>query len=417
MADDMKQAAIKELARRELARRAETAPKEIIQETQKKPMFSASDYNLTDIYATPKGLSPLQQAMQTATRGVSSGLGGIVPGGEITVRKPELAGRTAGAILAPVGSLAGLGGEFLGRELAPEGKEDIGQAIGGLAGGVLGESAVAGAKKLTSKVAGNIINSMIKPKQSAFQYGKNPGKTVADLGITGNSLEDLGENIGKVMQSKMDELTSVLTSPKNIKTKVDYANAINVVEDAISNLKKAPRTNASIIGKVQDFRDDLLSLTRGKAGKFKSTLTSLTPEEALEMKRVTGNAAKWTGSDTPAEFQGLVHKVYHEMRKAMERAVPETAKINNDIANLIGASRAIPGAVARGSKLMLPLSAKTVFSGLGGGLLTGGSPIGAAVGMGVEKALSSPVTGTRIAKQLAKFSGNKGKFLTALMGK
>ena len=376
------------------------------------PMLDPKEFMTQDIFATPKGLTPVQSAVQTAKRGMGSALGSFVPGGEITAKRPEMAARTAGAILAPVGSLTGLAGEKIGKELAPEGKEGLGRAIGGITGGIAGEGAVMGARKLAGSAAGKIINSILKPKTAAFKYGRNPGKTVAKLGIVGNSVEDFGQNIGKTIQTKLDDLGNILKVPQNVAKKINYTKAVNILDDTIDDLGKSPKMNKTIISKMQDLKDDLLALAT-KTGK--KNIKKLTPEEALNMKRVTGNAAKWTGTDTPAEFQGLIHKMYHAMRKAMEKAIPETAQINDDIANLIGAQRAIPGAVARAEKAgpMGLFKLRTALAGGAGALLGGGTP-GAVAGIAAEKIASSPPVATRAARTLAKFGRNPGKLLSAL---
>ena len=50
-------------------------------------------------------------------------------------------------------------------------------------------------KHFKKETAPRFINSLIKPKQADFSYGKNPGRTVSELGITGNNLSDFANNI------------------------------------------------------------------------------------------------------------------------------------------------------------------------------------------------------------------------------
>jgi hypothetical protein len=48
---------------------------------------------------------------------------------------------------------------------------------------------------INKDTAPRIINSLVKPKEAQFAYGKDPGRTVAALGITGNNMEDFANNI------------------------------------------------------------------------------------------------------------------------------------------------------------------------------------------------------------------------------
>lgn len=329
-------------------------------------------------------------------------------GSKMALEKPGLTSLAASGVLAPAGTVGGvIGGELL-RSAVPPKYKDIAEIGGGILGGGLAEAGAMGLRKLATPISGRIINSMIGPSKVAFKYGKNPGKTAARLVRPANSLEQYGKNIDDAIMAKTDELAAIMSSPKNAVKRIDYSEAFNLLDDEIAKLSKAPQTNAAKIEKVKALRDDLFGMAQGQN-------KSLSPEQALDIKRTTGDVAKWTGGDTPPEFEGLVHRIYHKMRTAIESSIKETKGINEDIAGLIGASKAMPGAIARSQRGMLPFMARTAFSGAVPAMAGGGVP-GALLGMGANAALSAPITGTRIARGLARFGSGRGRLLPAMMG-
>ena len=342
----------------------------------------------------PGGQSALEPYFKSpATRGVMN-VAGAVGGPLVAGAAPLTVARTLAG---------GLAGSKVGEMVAPK-TPRLGATIGGLAGAGVAEAggrALGAAMRPVARgLSGRIINSMIGPNKVAFKYGKNPGKTVAKLGIKANSLEELGTNIDAAIKQKISELGAVLAAPQNVSKRFNLSNTLQILDDEILNLQKAPASNKAMLDRLSNLKADILGMTRGAKGR--AFQKSLTPEQALEMKRFLGEQAKWSGGDTPPAFDSLIHKMYHSLRTAIENVIPDTKNINADISGLIGASKAVPGAVARSQRGMLPFMARSAFSG-GVPFLLGGGPIGAAAGMGTNLLLSTPATGTRIAGALAKY--------------
>lgn len=334
---------------------------------------------------------------------------GFVPGGQAAAEpffksEPTRAtmGVGAGLATAPAVTIGGLAGGFIGQAVAPERFEKLGGLAGSLVGGGVGGGVGQVARNISPKIAGGIINSMIKPKSKAFQYGKNPGQEVARLGIKGNSLPQFGQKIQNKIVSLENKLLNI---GKTSNKKVDLQPSLEPIYATLKELKQNPRSNSAIITKVQNLLDDVIGINRNAKGQIisKKTLKGVSVKEAINTKRGIGKIAKFTGTDDPPAYQGLVHKVYHLMKTQIEKSAPETASINSSIANLIGASKAIPNAIAAAEKTPMAglLSVKSALAG-GLGALSGGGPAGALAGIGASKALQAPVTGTRLASLLGK---------------
>jgi hypothetical protein len=75
-------------------------------------------------------------------------------------------------------------------------------AIGGIEAGVA----------ITKDLGPRLINSLVKPRQSNFAYGKNPGRAVSEMGITGNNLEDFGNNVKKARQEVGQQIGDVISN-------------------------------------------------------------------------------------------------------------------------------------------------------------------------------------------------------------
>ena len=293
---------------------------------------------------------------------------GFIPGGRAAASPflKDEATRTAmgigaGLVTAPAATVGSLAGGVLGGAVAPEGRENIGILAGGMIGGGVGAGLGKLGTKLATKSAGGVINSLIKPKNKALQFGKNPGKEVADQGITGNSFEQLGKNIDAKTSSLWSQLKNTVTKSKK---KVDLSPALKPVQETLTKLKQNPKTNAPIIKRVENFLSDLLGSRRGRKGKFVS-MKELDGMDAVTTKQGIGDIAKFTGADDPPAYTALVHKVYHIMKTQIEHAIPETKGLNSSLANLIGASKAIPGAISRQARQPLGgvSKCKVVFIG------------------------------------------------------
>lgn len=135
-------------------------------------------------------------------------------------------------------------------------KPGFGTLLGGgiplVIGGVRATAAV------TKDMAPRIINSLVKPKTADFSYGKDPGRTVSEMGITGNNLEDFGHNISVAKNDVGKKLGDIYSSEANAGIKIDATDEIKKIDDAIAEAAKGGKNNQAIVTQLSNIKDSLL---------------------------------------------------------------------------------------------------------------------------------------------------------------
>jgi hypothetical protein len=190
---------------------------------------------------------------------------------------------------------------------------------------------------LRTKVAGELINSIIKPKHKEYMFGKNPGEAVAQEGIWGANLD----SIGRKVDERLNQLNSYAKGVRGLdsnKTKTsDLSNMLEPFQDVLAELRKAPETHKAKIVEVHKLVKDIIS-NLPEDGNIKE----IPLETAYGIKKVVQNMQKW---ETQGTADDLINKslknVYHNIDSSIDTAVPELAPINSRISNLISAKTAI----------------------------------------------------------------------------
>ena len=111
---------------------------------------------------------------------------------------------------------------------------------------------------VTKDLAPRIVNSLIKPKTSDFAYGKDPGRTVSAMGITGNSLDDFGNDINKAKQEVGSELGKIYDNPANANVRINATDEISKIDKAIADAAEGGKNNQGIVDSLQNIKDSLL---------------------------------------------------------------------------------------------------------------------------------------------------------------
>lgn len=268
-------------------------------------------------------------------------------------------------------------------------------AVTGAALPVVGK-ALGMAGKQVAKAAGGtaerLINSLIKPLQRDFAYGKNPGRGVANEGIVANSFEDL---IGKVTEKRQELGQAIGTALKGSPGKsVSTLGIFAPIQEAITKASNAPRSNASLITRLENLMADL---------KVKKKI--LTPEEAFDLKQKVAELTSFTGNPTDDKMvNSALKRVYGAIKERINKAVPAVKELNERFADIKSAEVA----AKYREKIMerqniLPFSAKAA-GGVTGALMGGapGAALGVLLSAGAEKILGSTLLKTRVANLLAK---------------
>lgn len=361
-----------------------------------------------------------------------------------SLRDTAGAALNVGSLLVPIGATervgAGLAAKVVGRRVAAvAGKIGAGLAVGatndighnledgraalmpgvGTALGVAGPLVAAGGKAVMGAAksqAPNLINSLIKPLSKGFSYGKDPGRAVSELGITGNSLEDLAKNITSARASIGQSLETVAARVP-IRATTNLSDAISPFDEAIKTA--VTKNDQALYNRLQEARDAITHIFTTSTGKIVKSgsrlLDDLNYAQGVEVKRIIGDLAKWTGAHTEdTTVNGALTRSYgvvkDKLSKLAEEAAPELApqlkKLNEQYADLTSAEIAakyrdvldkrqnlvnLPGKIGLGLSLIA-----APFTGGLSTVLAGISSIG------IDKALSSTAFKTRLAAWLAK---------------
>lgn len=366
---------------------------------------------------------------------------GVLEAGE------QVAKKTLGQVIkkgateaAAVGAVGGFGSSAQ-KEGVSTSEVVKGALEGGLTGGVFGAGlplAQAGIGKLSNIIGGNsnlgarVVNSIIKPLKKDFSYGANPGRTVAAEGITGNTLEELAGNISKRRQEIGRQISETAAKSEKI---IDISESLAPLDKALEEAKKNPRTNASLIRRLEDTRDDILgkplktetvtpvSLQKDIDGKISAlyppnirTLESKSPynlsnttiSDAVDFKRRIGDMTKWTGNKSDdEEVNKALKQIYGKIKGKVNEAVPELKAMNEKYADLTSAETAAKYRdVIEQRQNIIKFAQKhtALLGGLIGAFSTGGlgTVAGASAGFALEKALESPAIMTRVAAFLSR---------------
>lgn len=323
--------------------------------------------------AVVKGSRGLNFLSRAGALGASDGLvTSLQQGGEFDRNSID------SAIIGAVFPLAGAGANVVKRAVLPSVKE-------------------AGAK---------VINSLIKPLLKDFSYGKNPGRAVAEAGITANSLDELGQKIAVVRGDVGREIGEKVAADT---TRHNATASFKALDDAIATAQKSPRTNAAIITRLQNLKDDLLQV--GEDGIPTRNITDLSSEELFQLKVDVGELTRWTGNATDDEIVNkALRSVYGGLKGQLDESIDGIKPLNEKYADLKSAEIATQyrDKIAARQNLVsftgqqTGIAAGLITAAATGGL-TGGLIVGAGVA-GLTEAAKTPAFKTRLAVWLASAS-------------
>lgn len=256
--------------------------------------------------------------------------------------------------------------------------------------------------KLGAKALGGtserIINSLIKPLQRDFAYGKNPGRGVTREGIVANTFDEL---IDKITDKRKEIGSAIGTVLDQSKGKISLMGVLTPVDEAIAGASKLAATNAPLIARLDAIKADVGALLKKK---------TVTPREAFELKQIIADATKFTGNASDdAVVNKALKRVYGEIKERINASTKGVAELNERFADIKSAEVA-----ARYRDKIMERQNVLPFGGKTGGVVAGavmagapGAAIGALLGAGVEKIMASTLLKTRLAKMLSNMSGDE----------
>lgn len=301
-------------------------------------------------------------------------------------------------------------------------KPGMGTLLGGTIPALVG--VYKGTKAVTKTLAPKFVNSLIKPKTADFSYGKDPGKVVSELGITGNNLDDFGNKVTQVRKDIGTMLSGSYQHATDQGIKIDLTDEVNSLDQAMVEAAKGGKSNQGVVTALQNAKDALLfdhtidaNGVITKTGTTPKNISALTPNEAFDLKKLVSDQTKFTGNPSDDKTVNMaLKKVFGGVKDKLNNAVsgvsPEIVDLNEKYGSLLSAEIAIANreAILKKSN-MVSFPVKTgaaaaagimaAFTGGASVLLTVLAGLGAA---GVEKTLESTAVRTRMAKFLGSTS-------------
>jgi hypothetical protein len=188
-----------------------------------------------------------------------------------------------------------------------------------------------------NKLAGDLINSIIKPRHREFSFGKNPGQGIAQEGIWGLNINSIGNKVNK----RLDELNSyvkgIYSLPENQIKAINLEQMLDPFYDALDKLSKAPETHQAKINEIYGIVKDL----EGNIPKG-INIKEVPLKTAYGIKKVVEGMQKWNVESTGDQIiNSSLKQAYHNIDNAIDTVMPELKPANSRIANLISAKQAI----------------------------------------------------------------------------
>lgn len=188
--------------------------------------------------------------------------------------------------------------------------------------------------KESGKIASRLVNSLIRPTQKEYMFGKNPGLGIAKEGIVGNSLEDIQEQVNGRLNDLNLYVKNLRELPENAGKRVNLSSSVDPLLKTLDEFNKAPKSHASKIKELENIFDDL-----SNTGK---NLNDLSVEDAYTIKGIIRDMQRWeTKSNSDNMINSALKKMYHEVDSKIDEAIPELKEVNSRIADLISANTAI----------------------------------------------------------------------------
>ena len=262
-------------------------------------------------------------------------------------------------------------------------------------------------KFLTESLPSRMVNSILRPVEKSFDFGRNPGQGVVGEGITANTR---GQLLTKISEKKQEIGSQIGTLLGRAKDKVLDLNqsVLKPIDEAIEKAVRAGEQ--ALVTRLQSVKDGLTKTFKlGKDGKVQITGDKnlvVNPGEAQKIKIELGQNTRWTGQAFDNDINKVRVQVYRNINNLIDGAVSGSIKLNQRYANLLSAEKSLERSNKNIQRLVLAGLRQTGIGGIGfGASIVSGESFteatlkGLAVGAGFKLAGSVAVK-TRAAKVL-----------------
>lgn len=262
------------------------------------------------------------------------------------------------------------------------------------------------AEKGMAKSSERAINSLIKPRDRQFAYGKNPGRGVANEGIVATSMEDLANKVSAKKEEIGNKIGEVVSSDKFKNVKQDFSNVVKPIDDAIAKVSEYSQPNEALLNRLEQHKQAISGI--GPNGLPKYNLSSMTPKEAYDLKKRIGDNTKFTGAMSDDSIVNKALKqAYGNIDRRLDTLSPELKNLNERYADILGADVAVKHreVIANRSDIfgltgaVMGAGTGAIFGGPHGAAMGGGAVIGTNL---LYKIASSTPAKTALAQALSK---------------
>jgi hypothetical protein len=283
--------------------------------------------------ADPWSLHPSQEALWHRQKALGHGLATMLPGfGPAAAQAGEQIGTQIGT-----GDYAGAAGTLAANAalyLAPK--------VIGTAGKLAQRS-----ETLMRTIPRGVINRLIRPGASDVRFGKDPAAGILHEGITGNTLEAIGNKVSDKLAEIGKQLDREARSPANARNVVDVSQSLKPLDNAMREAAQAG--DQELFNKLRATRDELsnnwkpLRTARGDIVLRRTGPRNMrmSPAEALQFKRMIGDRVRWTGEPLQGATNRALGSVYSSIKDSLNTAVPALKDLNERYSNLVGAAKSI----------------------------------------------------------------------------
>lgn len=241
-----------------------------------------------------------------------------------------------------------------GQDLTSQDAKDVGisTAAGGLVGGVLGLFEKVAGSLLTSKIARGAINESVGATTRDVTYG-NPAVGILKAGVDSPFTGDLeaykaalraGQPPEQALLAAGGRVAQVAKQVNTLSPQLDNALSKSTATLNVADIIDKPLNSAinEIVGNraMTEAEKDAAVTQLGALQKaLKEGLgDTITPLQANQIKQAIGNRINWAGNVAVTdEVKPAYRAVYGAIKNAVNKAVPESAEINEDLTNLLAA--------------------------------------------------------------------------------
>jgi hypothetical protein len=246
------------------------------------------------------------------------------------------------------------------------------------------------------------------------------------MGITGNSLNDFADNIGKAKEDVGSKIGDIVSKPGNESIRIDANPTIAKLDGAMSSAAKGGKNNQGIVTTLQNIKDSLLYEhgvdkdgnvvkvldTNGQA--IPRDLANLTPEETFNLKKEIAAQTKFTGKPSDDKtVNSILKSMYGDLKEKLNGALSPTSfeitDLNQKYADLTSAELATrnrDAIVQRSNMISMPVKVGTA-AGIITALSSGGAAVPAIIAGASAAALDKAMASTAVRSRVAAWLGSE----------